>query len=157
SLNRHGTPIEVVSYNGGAVTGAALTLFNNNFGGSIVRPSQQLVFADTTGFSPASISGASFTYASAYLPVATFDGYDSVGHATISHDISRSSSSVMMGYRASAPALEIANGRVDQLAYSDFEPYLASGLASSIATSTSDFWSGQYSAPVTSSSNISQS
>jgi hypothetical protein len=156
STNRHATPIETVSFNGATVTGAALTLFSN-FGGSIAKPSQQLVFSDTTGFTQSTVSGSAFTYASTrYLPAVTFDAYDSVGHPTISHNLSKVSSSVMMGYRASAPALEIANGRVDQLAYSDFEPYLATGITSSLALSNSDSWSGQYSAPMTSSSNISQ-
>ncbi|MEJ0057963.1 MAG: hypothetical protein WDN75_21340 [Bacteroidota bacterium] len=63
----------------------------------------------------------------------------------------------MMGYRASAAALEIGNGRYDQLVYSDFEPYLATSLASSIALSYTDYWSGKYSASVTSSSNLAQS
>ncbi|MEJ0057962.1 MAG: hypothetical protein WDN75_21335 [Bacteroidota bacterium] len=80
SLNRFGTPIETVSYNGTTVTGAGLTLFNNNFGGSIVRPWQQLAFSDTTGFTHSTVSGSAFQYADTkYLPAVTFDAYDSVG------------------------------------------------------------------------------
>lgn len=154
--NRHATLIESVSLNGSNVTGASLTLFNNTFAGSIVRPWQQLVLGDPSGFTASTVSGAGFTYSNNYYPTYYFDAYDSVGHPTITHDLSRMSSSVMMGYRASLPALEIKNGRSDQLAYSDFEPYLATALSATAPTTTSDYWSGSYSLALTSATAVSQ-
>ncbi len=160
SNNQHGTLVESVSLNGTAVTGGSLTLFRNTFSGTTaILPKQQLILGDPTGFTNSTVSGGTFNYSSNYYPVAYYDAYDAVGHPLIMRDQSRAVRSSILGYNNSAVALDIANARYDQVAFSDFEPDAGTGskLISTAATTTADSWSGQYSTALTSSTNISQS
>jgi hypothetical protein len=157
SANRHGTLIESISYNGSLVTGASLTLFNNNFGVSTIMPSQQLVLGDPTGFIASTISGNLFTRSPNYYVGAYYDAYDfPSGIPTIIRDQSRKVSSSIIGYNGSAIALDIFNARADQVAYSDFEPMLSSVLQSTAPTTNTDSWSGKYSLPLTSTTDVHQ-
>jgi len=155
--NQHGTLIESVSSSGGNVMNAQLTLFNNNYGSSRVLPMQQLALGDPAGFTPSTVSGSAFSYSGNYYPVSFMDAYDVLGTPTMVRDQARKTSSLIMGYKNSLPAVEVSNARTDQVAYSDFEPFLSSSMTYTATVNTSDSWSGKNSLSLTSTTNATQS
>ncbi len=156
NANRHGTPIESVSFNGTTVIGANLTLFNNNFGGNRILPWQTLMLGDPTSFAPSTITSGVFVKSPNYLATGFFDTYDIIGNLTLSHNLARYFGGVIMGYKNSMPALAISNAKNTEVAFSDFEPYSASTLTTTGALSTAEFRAGKKSVSLSSSANIQQ-
>lgn len=149
SGNRHGTLVESQSLTGTQVTGSSLTLYNNNFGKSVIRPGKQLMLGDPAGFAESEVDGTDFVYSANYFPVLFYDAYDSLGRATIIRDQGRSVKSSVLGGRNSYVALDIMNARREHVFFHDFEPYLDVSPEITGSIINTDSWSGQYSLALT--------
>lgn len=156
AANQHGTLIETTSKTGVNYTDASLFLFGNTFGGSRMLLKQQLTLADPTGFTESTVTGSTFSYSNTkYYRKLNVSAYDAVGNAITSRNQSRQVKSVLMGYNNTLPVADIANARLEQIAYHDFEPQLSTTTAYS-GVLTTDSWTGRNAMTMNAGNTVSQ-